>query len=258
MAIPLCDELEANPKSYDTSTLFAIASGGALFSPTTKNRVLSLLPGRMIIDGLGSSETGAMGNKLSAESGDSDEPRFMVGENMIVLDEDDQPVEAGSDVIGRLAKKGHVPIGYYKAPEKSADTFVELNGERWAIPGDLASVETDGSILLHGRGSTSINTGGEKVFPEEVEAALKAHPEIEDTLVVGVPDERWGQVVVALYKSRDSKELQVEQVREFCRGTIAGYKAPRVLVRVEEIKRTPAAKADYVWAKKEAISRLGN
>jgi acyl-CoA synthetase (AMP-forming)/AMP-acid ligase II len=257
MAVPLCDELEANPDSYDTSTLFAIASGGALFSPTTKNRVISLLPGRMIIDGLGSSETGAMGNKLSAKSGDSDEPRFMVGENMIVLDEQDQAVEAGSGIVGRLAKKGHVPIGYYKAPEKSADTFVELNGERWAIPGDMASVEADGSILLHGRGSTSINTGGEKVFPEEVEAALKAHPVIEDTLVVGVPDERWGQVVVALYKSRDSEELQVEQVRDFCRGTIAGYKAPRALVRVDEIKRTPAAKADYVWAKKEAISRLG-
>jgi acyl-CoA synthetase (AMP-forming)/AMP-acid ligase II len=258
MAIPLCDELEANPNSYDTSTLFAIASGGALFSPTTKNRVINLLPGRMIIDGLGSSETGAMGNKLSAESGDSDEPRFMVGENMIVLDDEDQPVEAGSGIIGRLAKKGHVPIGYYKAPEKSAGTFVELNGERWAIPGDLASVETDDSILLHGRGSTSINTGGEKVFPEEVEAALKAHPGIEDTLVVGVPDERWGQIVVALYKSRHGEELQVDQVRNFCRGTIAGYKAPRALVRVNEIKRTPAAKADYVWAKKEAISRLGN
>ncbi len=257
MAIPLCDELEKNPGNYDLSTLFAIASGGALFSPATKNRVIGLLPGRMIIDGLGSSETGAMGNKLSAESGDSDEPRFMVGDNMIVLDEDDQPIKAGSGVIGRLAKKGHVPLGYYKAPEKSADTFVEINGERWAIPGDMASVEADGTILLHGRGSTSINTGGEKVFPEEVEAALKAHPAIADTLVVGVPDERWGQIVVALYRSRNDEELTVEQVREFCRGSIAGYKAPRALIRVDEIKRTPAAKADYVWAKEEALARLG-
>jgi len=257
MAIPLCDELQANPDEYDTSTLFAIASGGALFSPATKNRVMELLPGRMIIDGLGSSETGAMGNKLSAESGDSDEPRFMVGENMIVLDDDDQPVQAGSGIVGRLAKKGHVPIGYYKAPEKSAETFVEINGERWAIPGDMATVEQDGTILLHGRGSTSINTGGEKVFPEEVEAALKAHPAIEDTLVVGVPDERWGQIVVALYKSRGDVELDLDQVREFCRGSIASYKTPRALVRVDQIKRTPAAKADYVWAKDEALSRLG-
>jgi acyl-CoA synthetase (AMP-forming)/AMP-acid ligase II len=256
MAVPLCNELEANPDKYDTSSLFAIASGGALFSPTTKDRVLRLLPGRMIIDGLGSSETGAMGNKLSAESGDSDQPRFMVGENMVVLDDKDKPVAAGSGVIGRLAKKGRVPLGYYKAPEKSAETFVEIDGERWAIPGDMASVEADGSILLHGRGSTSINTGGEKVFPEEVEAALKAHPQIRDTLVVGVPDERWGQIVVALYQSEDGEDVELEQVRDFCRGSIASYKAPRKLVKVDQIKRTPAAKADYVWAKQEAISQL--
>ncbi len=257
MAIPLCDELEANPDDYDMSSLFAIASGGALFSPSTKNRVLQLLPGRMIIDGLGSSETGAMGNKLSAESGDSDQPRFMVSDSMIVLDENGQPVEAGSGIVGRLAKKGHVPLGYYKAPEKSAETFVEIDGERWAIPGDMASVEADGTILLHGRGSTSINSGGEKIFPEEVEAALKAHPDINDVLVVGVPDERWGQIVVALYESGSEKELELEQVRDFCRGTISSYKAPRALVKVDKIKRTPAAKADYVWAKAEAIARLG-
>ncbi len=256
MAIPLCEELEKNPDKYDMSSLFAIASGGALFSPTTKDRVLALLPGRMIIDGLGSSETGAMGNKLSAESGDSDEPRFMIGDNMVVLDDDDKPVAAGSGVIGRLAKKGRVPLGYYKAPEKSAETFVEIDGDRWAIPGDMASVETDGTILLHGRGSTSINTGGEKVFPEEVEAALKAHPKIRDTLVVGVPDERWGQIVVALYQSEDDEDIELEQVRDFCRGTIASYKAPRALVKVDHIKRAPAAKADYVWAKQEAISQL--
>ena len=256
MATPLCDELAAHPDRYDTSSLFAIASGGALFSPATKNRVLELLPGRMIIDGLGSSETGAMGNKLSAASGDSDQPRFMVGDSMTVLDDKDQPVEPGSGIIGRLAKKGHVPLGYYKAAQKSAETFVEINGVRWAIPGDMASVEEDGSIMLHGRGSTSINTGGEKVFPEEVEAALKAHPDIADTLVVGIPDERWGQSVVALYRSHGNKELDLAEVRDFCRGTIAGYKAPRALVRVDAIKRTPAAKADYVWAKQEAVARL--
>lgn len=254
MAIPLCKELEQRPDAHDTSSLFAIASGGALFSPATKNRLLKLLPGRMIIDGLGSSETGAMGSKLSAESGDSDEPRFMVSENMIVLGEDDKAVVAGSGVIGRLAKKGRVPLGYYKAPEKSAETFVEIEGERWAIPGDMASVETDGTILLHGRGSTSINTGGEKVFPEEVESVLKAHPEVNDTLVVGVPDERWGHIVVALYQG--DAELELETVREFCRDSIASYKAPRALVKVDQIKRTPAAKADYVWAKQEALRQL--
>ncbi|MEH6569497.1 MAG: acyl-CoA synthetase [Halioglobus sp.] len=256
MAIPLCDELAANPEAHDLSSLFAIASGGALFSPATKNRVIQLLPGRMILDGLGSSETGAMGNKLSAESGDSDEPRFMVGDSMTVLDEDDKSVAPGSGVIGRLAKKGHVPLGYYKAPEKSAETFVLIGEDRWAIPGDMASIEEDGTILLHGRGSTSINTGGEKVFPEEVEAALKGHPGIMDTLVVGVPDERWGQIVVALYQARGDAELELDEVRDFCRGTIASYKSPKALVKVDHIKRTPAAKADYVWAKAEAIAKL--
>lgn len=256
MAIPLCNELEKNPDRYDTSSLFAIASGGALFSPATKNRVLQLLPGRMIIDGLGSSETGAMGNKLSAAEGDSEEPRFSVSESMVVLDDNDQPITAGSGTIGRLAKKGHVPLGYYKAPEKSAETFVRINGDRWAIPGDMASVEEDGTILLHGRGSTSINTGGEKVFPEEVEAIVKSHPDVEDVLVVGIPDERWGQIVVAIYQGDGAEKLQLEDVRDFCRGKIAGYKAPRGLVKVSHIKRTPAAKADYVWAKAEAVARL--
>jgi len=150
----------------------------------------------------------------------------MVGDDMTVLGNDDKPVSAGSGVIGRLAKRGHVPLGYYKAPEKSAETFVELDGSRWAIPGDMASMEEDGTILLHGRGSTSINTGGEKVFPEEVEAALKAHRDIDDTLVVGVPDERWGQIVVALYQSCGNKELALDEVRDFCRCTIASYKVP--------------------------------
>ena len=258
MAIPLCNELEANPDAYDGSSLFAIASGGALFSPATKDRVLKLLPGRMIIDGLGSSETGAMGNKLSAAEGDSSEPRFAVSDSIVVLDDNDHPVAAGSGVIGRLAKKGHVPIGYYKAPEKSAETFVNLNGHRWAIPGDMASVEEDGTILLHGRGSTSINTGGEKVFPEEVEAVLKAHPDINDTLVVGIPDERWGQIVVALYQGIGEETLLLEDIRDYCRGKIAGYKSPRALLKVQEIKRTPAAKADYVWAKAEANAQLNN
>lgn len=258
MAIPLCNELEQNPERHDISSLFAIASGGALFSPATKDRVLKLLPGRMIIDGLGSSETGAMGNKLSAAEGDSEEPRFSVSDSMVVLDDNDQPIKPGSGTIGRIAKKGHVPLGYYKAPEKSAETFVKINGERWAIPGDMASVEEDGSILLHGRGSTSINTGGEKVFPEEVEAELKAHPDINDVLVVGIPDERWGQIVVALYEPTNDKELALDDVRNFCRGKLAGYKAPRGLVKVDQIKRTPAAKADYVWAKAEAIAQLSH
>ena len=256
MAIPLCDELQANPDKYDMSSLFAVASGGALFSPATKKRVMELLPGRMIVDGLGSSETGAMGNKMSAGDGDADEPRFVVGEHMTVLGDDDLPVQPGSGVVGRLAKKGRVPLGYYKAPEKSSQTFVEIDGERWAIPGDMASVEADGTILLRGRDSTSINTGGEKVFPEEVEAVLKSHRAIADTVVVGVPDDRWGNIVVAVYSSPDGDDLDLEDLKTYCRGRIAGYKIPRALVRVERIKRSPAAKADYPWAREQALAGL--
>ena len=253
MAVPMIEVMDENPGRYQPAMLMAIASGGALFSPSTKERLLKHLPNTLIMDGLGSSETGLMGNKMStgAEAADR-EPRFEVNDSMIVIDEQQRPIPPGSDKVGMLAKKGHVPLGYYKAPEKSAETFVTIDGQRWAIPGDMATVNADGTILLHGRGSTSINTGGEKVFPEEVESALKAHPDILDAVVVGVADERWGQKITALLRKKAGSDLESETLQSFCRDYIAGYKVPKVCLFLDEIKRSPAGKADYPWAKKTA------
>lgn len=257
MATPLADALEANPGCWDTSSLMVVASGGALFSPSTKRRLLSYLPGSMILDGLGSSETGLMGNKVSVDaSADDPEPRFVVNEHMTVLDESNQIIEPGSSQMGYLARRGHVPIGYYNAPEKSASTFVEVDGERWAIPGDLATVAADGTILLRGRGSVSINTGGEKVFPEEVESMVKEHHDVFDAIVVGLDDERYGQKVVVVCQTRSQEALDLEALRAFCRDRLASYKLPREIVCVESIKRSPAGKADYPWAKNAAEQAL--
>lgn len=257
MANPLIDCLAAHPGRWDTSALQVVASGGALFSPATKERLLALTPGTMILDGLGSSETGLMGSKISASGAPDDaEPRFMVNPHMTVLDEQNRVISPGSGKMGYLARKGHVPIGYYKAPEKSAATFVEVDGERWAIPGDLATVQADGTILLHGRGSVSINTGGEKVFPEEVESRVKEHEDILDVVVVGLADEHYGEKVVVVCQTRSGEPLSLEQLREFCRSRLANYKMPREIVCLDAIKRSPAGKADYPWARQAAQAAL--
>lgn len=250
MAIPIAREIEANPDKYDLSSLFVIASGGALFSPAVKKKLLTLLPGRIVLDGLGSSETGAMGNKVMMEGDGNDaEPRFTVDDSMTVLDGQFKPIKPGSGIVGLLAKKGHLPIGYYKAKEKTAQTFIEVNGERWALPGDMATIEKDGTILLKGRESTCINTGGEKVFPEEVEAALKEHPLIHDALVIGIADERFGQQVVAVYETQDGESIDTLELRDFCHQHLAKYKLPRKTFAVKKVGRTAAGKADYTWAR---------
>jgi acyl-CoA synthetase (AMP-forming)/AMP-acid ligase II len=257
MATPLIDTLAENPGRWDASALQVVASGGALFSPATKKRFMALLPGTMILDGLGSSETGLMGSKISADAaGDDSEPRFMVNKNIAVLTKDYQIIAPGSTEMGYLACKGHVPIGYYNAPEKSASSFVEIAGERWAIPGDLAMAEADGTILLLGRGSVSINTGGEKVFPEEVESRVKEHEDVLDAVTVGVKDDRYGEIVVVVCQTRSGNTLEVEDLREFCRHRLANYKIPRAVVCLQNIKRSPAGKADYPWAKKMAEAAL--
>jgi acyl-CoA synthetase (AMP-forming)/AMP-acid ligase II len=153
-------------------------------------------------------------------------------------------------VIGRLATRGRVPLGYYKDPERSARTFVEIDGERWSLPGDMATIDADGTVHLLGRGSLCINTGGEKVYPEEVEAVLKVHPGVADVVVLGAPDARLGQrvaAIVAVAPGRDAPDL--EGLQDHCRAQLAGYKVPRALYVVDEIARTPAGKADYVWAR---------
>ncbi len=247
MARPLVDELEANADRYDTSNLWVIGSGGALLGDTTKQRLLELLPGRMISDGFGSSETGVLGSKQGAT--------FVVNAETAVLGDDGAPIVPGSGAVGRLARRGHIPLRYHKDPEKTARTFITSGGERWVMPGDMATVEADGSITLLGRGSLSINTGGEKVFPEEVEAPLKEHPAVADAVVVGVPDDRWGERVVAVIEARAGSAPTLEELQEHCRGHIAGYKVPRAIVLVDKIVRSPAGKADYAWAKQLALEK---
>jgi len=254
MATPLCDALEASAGRHQAKTLFAIASGGALFSPAVKQRLAALLPGRMLLDGLGSSETGTLGTEAPGGAGPGG-ARFRVGSDTAVLDESLRPIAPGSGAVGQLARRGHLPLGYYKDAEKSRATFVVTpDGVRWALPGDLATVAADGSVQLLGRGSQCINTGGEKVFPEEVEAALKGHPAIFDALVVGVPDPRWGERVVAVVQTRPGAAVELEAVRTYCREHLAAYKLPRELVQVERIQRTAAGKADYRWAKQAALA----
>ena len=167
-----------------------------------------------------------------------------------------QRVVPGSGVVGRLARSGHIPLGYYKDAQKTADTFVEVDGVRWVTPGDFAIVDTDGTIVLRGRGSVSINTGGEKVFPEEVEASLKEHPDVFDAVVVGVPDERWGERVVAVVQPRTARAPTLQEVQDFLRARLAGYKVPRDLVVVEKVERQPSAKPDYRWARERAVEAL--
>jgi acyl-CoA synthetase (AMP-forming)/AMP-acid ligase II len=169
-----------------------------------------------------------------------------------VLDENLRPVAPGSGVVGKIARGGNVPLGYYKDPKKSAEVFVTVDGRRYSIPGDFAKVEADGSITLLGRGNVCINSGGEKIYPEEVEQALKSHPDVFDAMVVGVPDPRWGQLVAAVVQPRPGRRPTLEALAEHCRQHVAGYKVPRALHLVDEIQRHPSGKPDYPWAKRVA------
>ncbi|GIF38535.1 acyl-CoA synthetase [Actinoplanes xinjiangensis] len=246
MARPIIEAYLAG--DYDGSSLVAISSSAALFSPSVKRQYLQALPDVMVTDAVGSSETGFAGIGIVADvdGGAVDGPRVMPGPGTIVID--DHGRRAGPGVIGRLARGGHVPLGYYKDPVKTAALLTEVDGVRYAIPGDLARLEDDGTITLLGRGNTCINTGGEKVFPEEVEGALKAHPDVFDALVIGAADDRLGQRVVALVQPRPEAALDLGELDTHVRQRIAGYKAPRGVWLVDRISRTISGKADYRWA----------
>ncbi|MBU8816963.1 acyl-CoA synthetase [Mycolicibacterium goodii] len=253
MARPLLDSLLAakeQGKEYDLSSLFLLASTAALFSTSLKEKFLELLPNRVITDSIGSSETGFGGTSVVAKGqSHTGGPRVTIDKNTVVLDEDGNEVKPGSGVRGVIAKRGHIPLGYYKDEKKTAETFKTINGVRYAIPGDYAEVEADGSVTMLGRGSVSINSGGEKIYPEEVEAALKGHPDVFDALVVGVPDPRFGQHVAAVVQAREGTRPTLPELDAHVRTEIAGYKVPRSLWLVDEIKRSPAGKPDYRWAK---------
>lgn len=248
---PLVEALRTG--GHDASSLTVILSGGAILSPAVKDDLLDALPGCLVVDGFGASETGGQGQMIAIPGAGGTNPRFTMGSQTAVLDDDLRPVAPGSGTIGRVARRGRVPLGYYKDPVKSAATFPVVDGERWSVLGDLATVEEDGTITVFGRGSVSINTGGEKVHPEEVEVALKAHPAVFDAVVVGVPDERWGQRVAAIVELRNGEvRPSVEDLANHARATLAGYKVPRSVVVVDEIVRSPSGKADYRWARRTA------
>jgi acyl-CoA synthetase (AMP-forming)/AMP-acid ligase II len=210
----------------------------------------------VITDAIGSSETGFGGTSLVAKGeAHTGGPRVQIDKWTVVLDEDGNEVKPGSGVRGVIAKRGHVPVGYYKDEKKSAETFRVINGVRYAIPGDYAQVEADGTVTMLGRGSVSINSGGEKIYPEEVEAALKGHPDVFDALVVGVPDARYGQHVAAVVQPREGARPTLADLDRFVRSEIAGYKVPRSLWLVDEVKRSPAGKPDYRWAKEQTEGR---
>lgn len=253
MARPLLDALLAHQdegNQYDLSSLFLLASTAALFSTSLKEKFLELLPNRIITDSIGSSETGFGGTSIVAKGqSHTGGPRVTIDKFTAVLDEDGNPVEPGSGKRGVIAKRGHIPVGYFKDEKKTAETFKTFHGVRYAIPGDFAEVEADGTVTMLGRGSVSINSGGEKIYPEEVEAALKGHPDVFDALVVGVPDDRFGQHVAAVVHPREGTRPTLAELDAFVRSEIAGYKVPRSLWLVDEIKRSPAGKPDYRWAK---------
>jgi len=258
MGRPLIEALNEPGVGYDLSSIIVISSTAAVFSPSVKLQYLERFPNAMLLDATGSSEQGFTGMSMVTKESltpGGNAPRGVhvnPGRDVAVFDEDLQRVQPGSGVIGKLARGGNVPLGYYKDPKKTAETFIEAEGKRWAIPGDYAIVEADGSITLLGRGSVSINSGGEKIFPEEVEGALKSHPGVFDALVVGVPDERWGSRVAAVVQPRPGHQPTLPELAEHCRTHIAGYKIPRELHLVDEVRRAPSGKPDYPWAQELA------
>ncbi|MFC0314640.1 acyl-CoA synthetase [Gordonia phosphorivorans] len=254
MARPMIDALDEH--DYDTSTVVSVASSAALFSPAVKDRYLDRFPNAVIVDAIGSSETGFGGMGIAAKGTSRvGAPTVKADPNTHVLRADGTEVTPGSGEVGVLARSGHIPLRYHGDPAKSAQTFVVYDGVRYSLPGDHAVVEADGTITMLGRGSVSINTGGEKVFPEEVEAAIKGHPGVLDVVVVGVPDERFGQRVAAVIATRDGVRPALEELNETVRAELAGYKCPRSIWFVDEVKRSPAGKPDYRWAAETAAAR---
>lgn len=257
MARPLIDELGAHTDRYDLSSLLAVGSGGAIMSPSTKRRLTELLPGRAVVDAFGSSETGQLGGE-APEDDPYGSPRLHLDERTTVLDKNFRPVIPGSGTVGLLARSGHIPIGYLGDPDKTSTAFVNVEGHRWVMPGDHATVDTDGTIVILGRGSLCINSGGEKIFPDEIEGVLKGAEEVADAVVVGLPDDLLGERVVALVTPRPGHTVRLDALQDHCRTMLAGYKVPRQLVVTDAIERLTSGKPDYRWARKVAEASVSS
>ncbi|WP_371649768.1 acyl-CoA synthetase [Streptomyces mirabilis] len=251
MLRPLIDALRGPMKDTDCSSMFSVSSSGAIMSETVREQFQSLVPNVMLLNNYGSSESGFNGT-ATADSGAGQGFRLRVNSRTQVVDPATyEPVAVGEP--GRVAQRGHVPLGYYNDPKKTAETFFQKDGERWVLLGDMATVDEEGIVTVLGRGSQCINTGGEKVYPEEVEQALKSHPDVYDALVAGVPDEKWGNHVAAVVQLREGAgSPSLEDIQTHCRSHLAGYKIPRQLVITDTIQRSPSGKADYRWARSVA------
>lgn len=255
-AKPILAALDSSPGRWDLGHVRLIMSSGAMLSRESKERLLRHAPGARLVDGLGSSESGSLGTAVAEREGEATTARFRLSANVRVVDDEGNDVVPGSGVAGRLAVGGHLPLGYYRDPEKTASTFLTLGGRRYVVAGDWATVDEDGVITLLGRGSGCINTAGEKVYPEEVEEVLKAAPGVHDASVVGVPDERFGEAVVALVELDPGTVFDEAGLIAHTKAHLAGYKAPKTIVRVAKVARHANGKMDYASMKKAAVARL--
>ena len=254
-AQPMLEALDANPGRWDLSSIVRLGSSGTVWSMENKRGLLRHLPQAGIFDSLGSSEAVGMAASASAAGAEAQTAKFMIGPNAAVFTEDKRRVAPGSGERGLLAVSGFLPVGYYKDPEKTAKTFWEIEGRRWSVPGDFATVEADGAITLLGRGSQVINTGGEKVFPEEVEEAIKRCPGVRDAAVVGTPDPRFGERICAIVEAEPGAVVTLPEISTAVRAHLAGYKVPRELV-LSPVRRAANGKLDYKAMRALALAAL--
>ena len=256
-AKPMVRALDASPDRWDISSLMIVSSSGVMFSEGAKQGLLGHQPGMMIIDAFSSSEAVGMGQSVSTAAGTSVTAKFTVGEHTKVITDDGRAVEPGSGETGRVAVGGFQPIGYYKDEAKSAATFILFEGKRYSVPGDYATVEADGSLTLLGRGSVCINTGGEKVYPEEVEEVLKTHESVADAVAVGIPDEKFGEAITAVVELLPGSDFDESAIVGHVKGKLAAYKAPKRVLSIDTIGRAPNGKVDYKRLKGWAADELG-
>ena len=255
-AKPMLNALDAHPDRWDHGSLRMIVSSGVMWSREVKLGLLKHRPRLLLVDSFGSTEAVGFGQSVTTATGETPTAKFKIGEHCTVFTEDHREVKPGSGERGFIARSGAIPVGYYKDAEKTAETFPTIAGVRYSIPGDWCTVEEDGTLTLLGRGSVCINTAGEKVFPEEVEEVLKTHPDIEDALVVGIEDEKWGQAVTGLVQLSGAGPFDEAAVRQHVRERLAGYKTPKRIFAVERMFRAANGKADYKGATEYARAQL--
>ena len=256
-AKPMLNVLNDAPGRYDLSSVANITSSGVMWSMDVKRGLIDHMPQVALNDSFGASEAVGFGMSVTTAEGVVETAKFEIGEHCKVFSEDGREIEPGSDEPGLIARGGAVPLGYYKDEKKTAETYRTINGVRYAIPGDWCTVAKDGTLTLLGRGSNCINSAGEKIYPEEVEEALKAHAGVRDALVVGVPDDKWGQAVTGIVELVDGASPTEDELRAFVRTQLAAYKAPKRVLVTDDLKRAPNGKADYKSVRKFAFSQLG-